>query len=141
MKYDHQSKHWLWDTEKYYRPPWLVKTIIFWPWSQPFNSFCFETLSFSHLPLFFLFSFCYAKKRGWRRGESYGLPGPLGVAGPGSKSSFFIFGLNNINSILLTFSKMFSSLSRLVKYQTIKNQFLRRIKNNHAFISYKCQNL
>ena len=23
----------------------MVKTIIFWPWWQPFNSFCFETLS------------------------------------------------------------------------------------------------
>ena len=35
----------------------MVKTITFWPWWQPFNSFCFETLSFS-LCLSFFFSLC-----------------------------------------------------------------------------------
>ena len=48
----------------------VAKTIIFWPWWQPFNSFCFETLSFLSLSPFF--SFCYAKKWGlmeWECGE------------------------------------------------------------------------
>ena len=34
----------------------ITKTIIFWPWWQPFNSFCFETLSFLPLSPFFLFA-------------------------------------------------------------------------------------
>ena len=34
----------------------MAKTIIFWPWWQPFNSFCFETLSFLPLSPFFLFA-------------------------------------------------------------------------------------
>ena len=40
----------------------MAKTVTLWPWWQPFNSFCFESLSF--FPLFPFFSFCYAKK--WR---------------------------------------------------------------------------
>ena len=32
----------------------MDKTIIFWPWWQPFNSFCCETLSFLPLSPFFL---------------------------------------------------------------------------------------
>ena len=35
----------------------MAKTIIYWPWRQPFNSFCFETLSFFPLFPFFLFFF------------------------------------------------------------------------------------
>ena len=34
----------------------MVKTITFWPWWEPFNSFCFETLSFFPLSPFFLFA-------------------------------------------------------------------------------------
>ena len=34
----------------------MAKTIIFWPWWQPFDSFCFETLSFLPLPPIFLFA-------------------------------------------------------------------------------------
>ena len=34
----------------------MANTIIFWPWWQPFNSFCFETLSFLPLSPFFLFA-------------------------------------------------------------------------------------
>ena len=34
----------------------MAKTIIFWPWWQPFNSFYFETLSFLPLSPFFLFA-------------------------------------------------------------------------------------
>ena len=53
----------------------MAKTVIFWPWWQPFNSFCFETN-----PFFFtfvsLFSFCYAKKWGGGWGEGGG-HGPL----------------------------------------------------------------
>ena len=40
----------------------MAKTVIFWPWWQPFNSFCFETLSF--FASVSLFSFCYAKEWG-----------------------------------------------------------------------------
>ena len=36
----------------------MAKTVTFWLWWQPFNSFCFETL-FSFFPQF---SFCYKKK-------------------------------------------------------------------------------
>ena len=39
----------------------MVKTIIFWPWWQPFNSFCFEPLSFFPLSPFFLF----VTQKGW----------------------------------------------------------------------------
>ena len=42
----------------------MVKTTIFWPWWQHFNSFCFETLSF--FPLSPFFCFYYAKKVGGR---------------------------------------------------------------------------
>ena len=53
-----------WNTEKYKikekfsnsRRSRMVKTIIFWPWWQHFNSFCFETLSFFPLFPFFLFA-------------------------------------------------------------------------------------
>ena len=34
----------------------MAKTIIFWPWWQPFNRFCFETLSFLPLSPFFIFA-------------------------------------------------------------------------------------
>ena len=34
----------------------ITKKIIFWPWWQPFDSFCFESLSFLPLPPFFLFA-------------------------------------------------------------------------------------
>ena len=34
----------------------MSKTIIFSPWWQPFNSFCFETFSFFPLPPFFMFT-------------------------------------------------------------------------------------
>ena len=44
----------------------MAKTVTFWPWWQPFNSFCFETL-FSFFPLF---SFCYEKKLCLSGGES-----------------------------------------------------------------------
>ena len=37
----------------------IAKTIIFWPWWQPFNSLCFETLSF--FPFSPFFSFFYEK--------------------------------------------------------------------------------
>ena len=33
-----------------------VKTIIFWPWWQPFNTFRFKTISFFSLSPFFLFA-------------------------------------------------------------------------------------
>ena len=50
----------------------IAKTIIFWPWWQPFDSLCFETLSFSPFSPFY--SFCYEKK--WvcvcGRGEEFG---------------------------------------------------------------------
>ena len=29
------------------RRPRMAKTVTFWPWWKPFNSFCFESLSFS----------------------------------------------------------------------------------------------
>ena len=38
----------------------IAKTIIFWPWWQPFDSLCFETLSF--FPFSPFYSFCYEKK-------------------------------------------------------------------------------
>ena len=44
----------------------MAKTIIFWPWWQPFESFSFETLSFLPFAFVSLFSFCYAKK--WEGG-------------------------------------------------------------------------
>ena len=79
-----------WDTDKYCRPPWLAdqknflnsrrsrmpKTVTFWPWWQPFNSFFFESLSFFPLFLFFLFA---TQKSG-------------GIAGPADKlcNSFLV---------------------------------------------------
>ena len=33
----------------------IAKTVTFWPWWLPFNSFCFESLSFFPLFPFFLF--------------------------------------------------------------------------------------
>ena len=33
----------------------MAKTVTFWPWWQPFNSFCFQILSFFPLFIFFLF--------------------------------------------------------------------------------------
>ena len=44
----------------------MAKAIIFWPWWQPFDSFCFETLSFLPLSPFFLFA--TQKKWGGRHG-------------------------------------------------------------------------
>ena len=38
----------------------MARTVIFWPWWQPFNSFCFETLSF--FPFFPYFIFATKKK-------------------------------------------------------------------------------
>ena len=38
----------------------IAKTVTFWPWWQPFNSFSFETLSF--FPFVSLFSFLLRKK-------------------------------------------------------------------------------
>ena len=38
----------------------IAKTVTFWPWWQPFNSFSFETLFFS--PFVSLFSFLLRKK-------------------------------------------------------------------------------
>ena len=52
-----------------------AKTIIFWPWWQPFNSFCFETLSFLPLSAFFLFAT-------QKSGGGHGALGRPGVAGP-----------------------------------------------------------
>ena len=52
----------------------MTKTIIFWPWWQTFNNFCFETLSFLPLSLFFLFAT-------QKSGEAWPL-GPPGVADP-----------------------------------------------------------
>ena len=34
----------------------MAKTVTFWPWWQPFNDFCFETLPFVPLFPFFLFA-------------------------------------------------------------------------------------
>ena len=55
--------------EKYLnsRHSWMAKTLTFWLWWQPFNSFCFETVSF--FPLFPLLNHCLS-------------PSLLGVAGP-----------------------------------------------------------
>ena len=52
----------------------IAKAILFWPSRQPFNSFCFETLSILPLSTFFLFA---TQKSGgpWP-------PGSPGVAGP-----------------------------------------------------------
>ena len=40
----------------------MAKTVIFWPWWQPLNSFSFEILFF---PLFRSFLFATQKSRGW----------------------------------------------------------------------------
>ena len=59
----------------------MAKTVTFYYWRQPFNSFYFEILStFSFVSIL---SFCYAKK--WGRGGGGGMPpAPSpGVAGPG----------------------------------------------------------
>ena len=45
----------------------MAKTIKYWPWRQPFDSFCFETFAFLPLSPFFLFA---APKSG--AGGSYG---------------------------------------------------------------------
>ena len=37
----------------------MTITVTFWPWSQSFIIFCFETLAF----FFYLFSFCYVESR------------------------------------------------------------------------------
>ena len=55
----------------------IAKTIIFWPWWQPFNSFYFETLSFLPLSPFFLF----ATQKG-RTTDGGGGAWPPGIAGP-----------------------------------------------------------
>ena len=55
----------------------MAKTIIFWPWWQPFNSFCFETLPFLPLSPFFLF----ATQKSEAGGRKACLPS---VASPGS---------------------------------------------------------
>ena len=38
----------------------MAKTVAFWPWWQPFNSFCIQTLSF--FPLFHFFLLATQKK-------------------------------------------------------------------------------
>ena len=43
------------------RHPKMAKIVTFWLWWQPFNSFCFETLSIFPLRSFFLFA---TQKRG-----------------------------------------------------------------------------
>ena len=70
---------WSWNAEKHCRPPVgregkflnfgrsrMAKTVIFWPWWKPFNSFCFETLSF--FPFVFIF---FATQKSWG-GEEWG---------------------------------------------------------------------
>ena len=47
----------------------MSKIVIFWPWWQPFNSFCFETLSFLLLSPFFLFATQKSGEREGGRGE------------------------------------------------------------------------
>ena len=51
----------------------MAKTITFWPWRQPFNSFYFETLSFFPLVPFFLSA---TQKSVWGEGGGY-MPTPL----------------------------------------------------------------
>ena len=57
----------------------MAKTIIFRPWWQPFNSFCFETLSFLPLSPFLLFA---TQKSGEAMAPLQSPPPPPGVAGP-----------------------------------------------------------
>ena len=63
----------------------MAKTVTFWPWWQPSNCFCFETLSF--FSLFSHFSYCYAKKveGPWPISS----PPSLGVAGLGMALKFY----------------------------------------------------
>ena len=70
-----------WNTDKYWnflnsRRSRMAKTVTLWPWWQPFNSFCFESLSF--FPLFPFFLFATQKSGG-------AIPprGPPSIAGPG----------------------------------------------------------
>ena len=56
----------------------MAKTIKYWPWRQPFDSFCFETFSFLSLSPFFLFA---TPKSGGRGGGGSHGPPPR-VAGP-----------------------------------------------------------
>ena len=55
----------------------MAKAIIFWLWWWPFDSFCFETLSFLPLSPFFLFAMQKSGGKGgeWR-GEGRGPGGP-----------------------------------------------------------------
>ena len=50
-----QSAKGPWNTKKYWRSR-MPKTVTFSAWWQPFNSFCFQILSFFHLFPFFLFA-------------------------------------------------------------------------------------
>ena len=53
----------------------MAKTVTFWPWRHPFNSFCFESLSFFPLFPFFVFA---TQKSGVQRGVGGrgGMPAP-----------------------------------------------------------------
>ena len=58
----------------------MAKAVTFWPWWQPFNSFCFEGLYFF---LCFSFFFLLLKKEWGGGGGEHGPPASLlGVAGP-----------------------------------------------------------
>ena len=57
----------------------IAKTIIFWPWWQPFDSFYFETLSFLPSSPFFLFA---TQTGGRGGGGGTWSPSVAGVAGP-----------------------------------------------------------
>ena len=64
----------------------MAKTVTFWPWWQPFDSFCFETLSFSTFSPFSLFA--TQKSRGTIAPRP-----PPGVAGPELKNATGNFNL------------------------------------------------
>ena len=66
----------------------MAKTVTFWPWWQPFNSFCFESLSF--FPLFPFFLFATQKSGGGGMGGGWAWPPrPSSITGPGLDIQFY----------------------------------------------------
>ena len=102
--------------EKFYnsRRSGMAKTVIFWPWWQPFDSFCFETLSFLPLSPFFLFAM--QKSRGpWS-------PGPLLVSPAlNSYNHYTRAPLKIINSILhLEMRKQKQLLNKSINFNVMQ---------------------